>query len=385
MRVLHVTDTFLPRLGGIELHVAALAAHQRTTGHQALVLTAEPLAGADGCHVTPGAVPVERLRCGTTGIGMGAAIETAIAKIDPDLIHAHLTVGSPFAWAVLRNTARLPVVATMHSLLPEVPALVRAGVRIARIPTERISFTAVSAVAASRLRAALRPDCRVEVLHNGIDPAEWAVQHRPSGTFEILVIGRLVARKRPLSMVAALAQLSDIAPELQWRATFVGDGPQRGKIEAAIHRHGLSDRVRMQGALAHADIKALLGIADVLVAPARLESFGIAALEARCAGVPIVGMAGSGITEFVEHGVDGLLASVDADIARCVRQISADAVLAAAIRHHNSTVAVRMTWDDVLARHDEVYAAELSRGTERVWGRPARTKGSALQDQARSA
>ena len=52
-------------------------------------------------------------------------------------------------------------------------------------------------------------------------------------------------------------------------------------------------------------IRELLQRCDVYLAPATLESFGIAALEARSAGLPVIGMAGGGISDFIEHGVEG--------------------------------------------------------------------------------
>lgn len=364
MRILHVTDTYLPRLGGIELHVADLAAHQARSGDQPMVLTAER-ASRRGPAGNPTTVPVHHLRSGFTGIGRGANIKALIDDLAPDLIHAHLTVGSPFVWAVLRNTSGIPVVASMHSLLPDVPRLVRAAGRVAGLPREQIAFTAVSEVAAARLRPAVPSDQRIGVLHNGVDPDAWRVEHTPSDTFEILVVGRLAARKRPLVMVDALAQLSRLAPGLDWSATFVGDGAQRAKVATAARRYGLDGRVRMPGALARDDIKGLLARADVFVAPATLESFGIAALEARCAGVPVIAMAGCGITEFVSDRVDGLLARTDEDLAHCLHQLASDDRLADAIRRHSSTVPVRMGWDAVVREHAQVYDATLNRWTHR--------------------
>jgi glycosyltransferase involved in cell wall biosynthesis len=256
---------------------------------------------------------------------------------------------------VLRNVHDVPTVGTLHSLLPDRPGLVRAGLRVTGIPADRIVFTAVSEAAASRLRPALRPGQPVQVLHNGIDPSAWRIAHRPTGGFDILAVGRLAPRKRPLVLVDALAALAARAPDLAWSATLVGDGPQRGQVVQAIRAAGLHERVRLTGALSRAEIRELLGRADAFVAPSTLESFGIAALEARCAGVPIVGMAGSGVTEFVAHGVDGLLATSDADLSSCLERLSTEAGLVAAIRAHNAVVPVPMAWDDVLESHADLY------------------------------
>ncbi|RNL78986.1 glycosyltransferase family 4 protein [Nocardioides marmorisolisilvae] len=366
MRILHVTDTFLPRVGGIELHVADLAARQRAAGHEVLVLTGEPML-ADG-SAEPG-VPVARVELGITGAGAGVAVGPVIAGFQPDVLHAHLTVGSPFTWAVLRSTKGVPAMASVHSLLPAVPRLLRTGIGLIGLPTSRMSFTGVSEVAAARLRPALPPGVPVRVLHNGIDPSAWQVRHVPTGEFSILSVGRLAPRKRPLVLVEALARLASLVPDLSWRATFVGDGPQRRAVAKAVRAHGLQDRVTLVGAQSRDEIRRHLAGADVLVAPATLESFGIAALEARCAGVPIVGMAASGVTEFVTDGVEGLLADSDDDLARCLARLAADPELRTTIRHHNVTTPVAMTWERVLAEHDAVYRSVLEPVVVRAMGK----------------
>lgn len=352
MRILHVTDTYLPRLGGIELHVSDLAAGQQAAGQDVRVLTAEPLRTS-----AESAVPVTWMRGNLTGLGLSRPIRQAVSEHRPDVIHAHLSVGSPFAWAVLRAVRDIPVLASLHSLLPDSPGVVRAGLAVTGVPARRIVFSAVSGVAAGRLRAALPPGRSVEVLHNGIDAESWAVERVESPGFHILSVGRLAARKRPLVLVDVLAELAEQHPDLDWTATLVGDGAQRRSVNAAVRARGLAERISLPGALSRGDIRQLLARSDAFVAPALLESFGIAALEARCAGVPVVGMAAGGITELVTHEVDGLLARTDQDLARELARLATDPELAGVIRRNTQHPPSELTWPHVLAEHDRAYAA----------------------------
>src|SRR6476659_2705059 len=217
MKILHVTDTYLPRLGGIELHVSDLAAGQQAAGHEVRVLTREPQARS-----AESPVPVTWMRGNVTGLGLARSIREQLSHDRPDVIHAHLSVGSPFAWAVLRAVRGIPVLASLHSLLPASPGVVRAGLAVTRVPARKITFSAVSAVAADRLRAALPAGQSVQVLHNGVDAASWAVEPVESPGFHILSVGRLAARKRPLVLVDVLAELAERHPELDWTATLVG-------------------------------------------------------------------------------------------------------------------------------------------------------------------
>lgn len=364
MKILHVTDTYLPRLGGIELHVADLAARQAARGDDVVVLTSEDSG--------PGIVsPVPAVRSRHYLVGAGADLRPLVARFAPDVVHAHLSVGSPFTWSVLRSAAGLPVLATVHSLLPASPLLIRAGMRAIGLPARRITFSAVSNAAAGPVRQALGPTRRVHVLPNGIDPEQWTVEHRPSQTLRILAVGRLAARKRPLLLVESLAELARREPGLDWTATFVGDGAQRSRVAAAIRAHGLGHRIRLLGTVDRDRIRALMSEADVFVAPARLESFGIAALEARCAGVPVVAMASGGVNEFISDGRNGLLARSDDDLARCLQDLARDPGMRAAFQRYNATTPVEVAWDGVLDRHTELYrAVAASQAGARATSRP---------------
>ena len=90
-------------------------------------------------------------------------------------------------------------------------------------------------------------------------------------------------------------------------------GPSAGRWSATGDRHDLG-WVELPGRLDAAELRDLYARADVYAAPAVLEAFGIATLEARTAGLPVVARAGTGVEEFVADGVEGLLASSDGDV-----------------------------------------------------------------------
>ena len=119
--------------------------------------------------------------------------------------------------------------------------------------------------------------------------------------------------------------------------------------------------VSLAGHLPRGEVAALLARADVFVAPAILESFGIAALEARCAGVPVVAHAGSGVADFVRDGREGLLAQDDDDMVRALVRLANQPELRAQIARHNRRVRPPMDWSSVLDLTEQAYrrAAEL--------------------------
>ena len=103
-------------------------------------------------------------------------------------------------------------------------------------------------------------------------------------------------------------------------------------------------------------IREVLSQADVFVLPTVLESFGIAALEARCAGVPVVARTQSGVSEFIKDGVEGLLASSDEEMADRITRLIVDEELRNSIAAYNrSTPGPATDWRHVVERHLQMY------------------------------
>lgn len=358
MRILHVTDCYLPDLGGIELHVSDLAARQRADGHDVRVMTRKRSAGDDE------GFPVVRLSCGFFAVGAADQLRRYVHEHDVDVVHAHLSVASPLAWTALRVLRTTPCVATVHSVVPDSPLGLRWATTLTRFPSRTVAFTAVSNTAADPWRRALGDRMPVSVLPNGIDPLAWRSQHRGSddATFTVVSVGRFARRKRHSALVDMLAKLrGDLPDGIRLRAVLVGDGRQFAAVAREVRRAGLEDCVDLPGALSREEIRIVHSRADVFVAPATLESFGIAALEARCAGVPVVAMRQGGAGEFITHGREGLLVDGDAEMLDAVKTLATDVGLRETMRRHNTTTVPPMAWPAVLAQHDAAYVRAESR------------------------
>lgn len=342
MRILHVSDCYLPRVGGIELHLRDLAHHQARAGHDVGVATRTAATGTDP---VPGVLRVFSLTAAD------------LAALAPDVLHAHVSVVSPLALGTALRAARLglPTVVTVHSLwhdLARVAPLVRAATGLAGAP---IVWSAVSEPAARQVERVVRGP--VMVVPNAVDLDFWAAAGRAEetpGPATVISVMRLTTVKRTLPLARILRSVAD---RCDLSAVIVGDGPRRPALEAFVRRHGLADRVRVTGTLDRTAVRHAVSRASLFLAPAHRESFGIAALEARAAGLPVVAPRDSGVASFVTHGRDGLLGVDDRALADHTVRLLRDTALRRSIAAHNRAVPPAHSWSAAVSRNLEAYVA----------------------------
>ena len=114
--------------------------------------------------------------------------------------------------------------------------------------------------------------------------------------------------KRPLDLVEVLARVRRSLPA---RAVLVGDGPERDAVARRAHELGVDGAVRLLGR--RDDFCVLLRHADGFLLPSESEGFGVAALEAMAAGVPVFGYRVGGLPEVVSDGAGALVPRGDVD------------------------------------------------------------------------
>jgi glycosyltransferase involved in cell wall biosynthesis len=368
MRVLHVTDCYLPRLGGIEVHVSNLVGHQRAAGIDARVMTlsaGDPSSDPAWVH-RAGRRPGRRASDPTRSLlAADAELRQTLAEWRPDCVHVHVSVFSPFATLAARRSSYggIPTLVTVHSMwnrLGPLPGAAQALMQLRRWP---VQWSAVSDAAARPLRDMLGPGTDVAVLPNAVDPEVWRPEpprRDPAGAAlapMLISVMRFTRTKRALPLATMLLRLRQAVPDdTAFRAVVIGDGPQLPAFARFIRRHHMSHWVDLPGRLDQPSVRTRLSDADVFVAPAALESFGIAALEARALGLPVVASAGSGVGEFVQHGREGLMAANDDDMVTAMTRLVTDTRLREAIRDHNRRTPVAHDWPAALGNTRALYA-----------------------------
>ena len=124
----------------------------------------------------------------------------------------------------------------------------------------------------------------------------------------VVFAGRHIPEKRVLSIVPAVARARRELPEL--RCLILGDGPDRNRVLAQIHDHGLVEVVEAPGFVPSERVDVELREALCLILPSRREGYGLVVVEAAARGTPSLVVAGpdNAAVELIEDGVNGIVA-----------------------------------------------------------------------------
>ncbi len=364
MKIALLSDCYLPRLGGIEVQVHDLAARLIERGHEVVVLTATP-----GTHGERGGFVDEVDGVAVHRLALRLPFELPVNPLAPrllrqrlaegefDVAHIHMGVVSPFAVDCARVTTGmgLPTAMTWHCMLGALEPVFRATRHVRTWASHGVAMSAVSAVAAAPLQRIVGVDSVVNVLCNGIDVGRWAspadeVPARDSGDgVRVVSAMRLAARKRPMPLLRIMVRVRAMVPaETAISLEILGDGPDRARLERFIEAHDMRGWVRLSGRVARDEVRATYAAADIYVAPAPLESFGIAALEARTVGLPVVGRLGSGLEEFVKDGLNGYLAADDEAMAGSLARLIIDDELRRSMAAYSRRTPPEQSWERIL-------------------------------------
>ncbi len=319
MRVLHVVHG-LPR-GGLERGVVNLTNHLPTEEFvQAVCCLDQRGELADQASTN---TDIFELHRGRHDVKLPFRLAQLICQWRPEIVHcrnwnAWLDTVLAVWLARLGGAPRLRLVWSFHGFAEgqELPPRRRLISRLLNPVTDQL--LAVCHDSATRYAAqAGFPSQRFKVVYNGVDcrrfmPTDRQEARRRLGVAEdgliALTVASLTPIKNHLGLLEAVALLlRDRQPKL--RFLFLGEGPMRGQIEAAIGSLNLTGYVILPGA--SDQVLDYLQAADLFILPSSLEGMSNAILEAMAVGLPVIANRVGGNCEIVVDGETGLLCSAD--------------------------------------------------------------------------
>lgn len=129
----------------------------------------------------------------------------------------------------------------------------------------------------------------------------------PEDALLILHVGRFIEQKNHMGLLDIFARISKAIPNA--KLLLVGEGPLKDEVQNQIAAMNMTDRVLCAGV--RSDVPRLMSGSDLFLFPSLHEGFGLVAIEANGAGVPVVGSRIPGLTEAVEDGVTATLHAPD--------------------------------------------------------------------------
>ena len=391
MRVMMLSWEYPPRIvGGISPHVYDLSQRLAARGVEVHVVTKSTPKAPDE-EIEPSGVHVHRVSLErephdfldeiqllneSTERRVRALLEGWRPGGAPTIFHAHDWLSLDAA-RELKYEYKLPIVATLHATEWGRHGGIFSDT--SRAISEReywLTYEAWRVIVCSQFmrgeaeRLFGCPGDKVEVIFNGVEAERFAgecddelrAKYAAPDEKIVLYVGRFVHEKGIGVLLDAMSAV--LAREPKTRFVLVGGaaGGDREKFEGFVRWAALADRVTFAGFVSGPPLHALYRVADVAVFPSLYEPFGIVALEAMAAGVPVVSSDAGGLREIVVHDATGTstYAGDDASLAWGILRVLGDPARARRLAESaKARLRVEFDWGRIADRTLALY--------ERVW------------------
>lgn len=312
MKIALFSDTYIPEINGVAIHVKALREGLESLGHKVLVVTTN----ADGNENNENGV----LHCPSIklkriyGYGMSMPINmkqyNAIRKFDPDVIHIHTEFGIGLFGIFVAKRLKKPIVYTLHTIYDDYvyyvmpKPFVKAGRNVFYKYIRMISknanvITGPSEKSHEYLKhAGIKRS--IEVIPNPVDVDKFnasnvtideinAVRKKykiPKNAFVACVITRIGREKSIDVLIDYIAKYIKINPN--FRFLIVGDGPSKAELEKQTKDQGLENIVIFVGKVPNSELLPYYAVSDAFFTASLSDTNSISMLEAMSMGLPIL-------------------------------------------------------------------------------------------------
>ena len=326
MRILMMTNTYFPMVGGLEQSVHSFSEEFKSLGHEVLIVT-PAFGGAP--KEEPGVIRIEAIQKfkGTifsVNFPVSGLLTRLMKDFVPDIVHSHCPFFmGDFALRLSRQHA-IPLVFTYHTMFEQYvhdwpihnEGVKRFMVKLAAGYANLVDQVIVPTESVRDILLKRGVKTPMEVVPTGVDAQRFLKGDR--NTFrqanqiplDALVVGhagRLSPEKNLEFLTNCMVEL--LKKEPRAHALIVGLGPSEKMIKDAFEQAGLEKRLHLTGVLHYQQLVDAYFAMDVFAFASLSETQGIVLIEAMSAGVPVVALDAPGAREMVKDYHNGRLLS----------------------------------------------------------------------------
>ncbi|KZV68932.1 glycosyltransferase family 4 protein [Peniophora sp. CONT] len=393
-----ISDFFHPAIGGVESHIYMLSAQLLALGHKVIVIThSHPPTHIGIRYLHPGVkvyyIPFPPIASNATLPNFFTFLpylRTIVIREGVDVIHAHASLSSLGHEGILhahlfgRDGKAVKTVFTDHSLFGFADA--------ASILTNKLleaTLCHVDAVIcvshtgrentvlrANLMDRVLQPEPSVYVIPNALVADQFKPADVPPPTdimaATIVVVSRLAYRKGIDLLVAAAPRICAAEPNV--RFVIGGDGPKMIDLLQMREKHFLQDRIELLGPVPPQGVRDVLTRGHIFLNTSLTEAFGIAILEAACAGLYVVSTRVGGVPEILPEDMISFANVSEDDVFEATMHALC---IVRAGKHDPQRAHERVrgfyNWTGVAKRTERVYEDVMKKEAEGIWDRIERT------------
>jgi glycosyltransferase involved in cell wall biosynthesis len=335
--------------------------------------------------------PVTRLT-GDRGARWGISLRLAgwlarnARRFDVIHVHAGWTFTTVVGLAAARLGRRIAVLSAHESLTDfdrrKSEPLVRLGKRLLRYAYLRLFDVVVTGSALERRDSSDMGDGRTAIVPHAVRSVAAIPTEREGGTLHVGFLGRLHPKK---NLERAIEAVADAGPDVRLVVAGDGSATYADYLRRLARDVGIGDRVTWLGFVDEERKCSFFGSIDLLVMPSHYESFGIAAVEALTAGVPIIVSPTVGVAEVIARREAGLVVPPTRQrLAEAIMKLRDDRALLASTAENAFAAADEFSLERHGAAMQREYRRLLGQSDMRLVARNGKGPRGGLRNRRRS-
>ena len=314
MKVLMTSDSFLPLVGGGEIHVKEICENLTRMGHKVTLVTNQKGVSEDNFVFKVVRIPWKKSN-------LTKLFSTLYREAkEVDIVHAHYSYRLSAIASIVGYLRGKPVIEILHGLgtLDEAGALfpykqIHALYRFLALNLATHIISTSEDIAIVARKHMIRKD-KIEIIFNGLDTKRFNqgvivpedLKEKYRGKKLVLTVRRLVPKNGIHFLVEAMPFLLKLVPNVKY--IMIGTGRMESYIRERIAQLGLGDYIDMLGEVENSKVPVYMNLSDVVVFPSTAESSSIACAEAFAMGKVVIASRVGGLVELLgKNNERGLL------------------------------------------------------------------------------